>query len=420
MSPEHEADARPRVPFPSAGEPFAQFAYYRERYPAHFSPIPGGPEAWILTRHADCRKLFGESATTKDLPRAAACLDHMGSQTLESADDPAMADMVNSDDPVHARLRRAVAGAFSQRRIAALRPRVEAVASDLVAHLLTVGPADLMADFAYPLPITVISELLGLPDHDADAFKEWAITIVDADGDEVDAADGALTDYMDDVIRHKRARPGDDLLSEIAHADTWPAERALTNTEIVSMAVLLLFTGFTTTANLIGSGVLALLDHPGEMARLRHNPGLLRTGIDELIRFTAPLQLSTFRCTTSRYAAGGTIIPAGSVLLANITSANRDPAAFPDPECLDLLRDARAHLSFGHGVHRCLGAPLARAEGEIAIRVLLAGLPELRLAVPRDALEWRPAGFMRGLRSLPVTFATDAGIHRRPLAGPSS
>jgi cytochrome P450 len=394
----------PNVPFPGDGEPFAQFADYRDRYPAHFSQIPGGPEAWVLTRHADCRRLFGEhTATTKDLQRAAACMDTVGYQTLDSADDPSMADMVNSDNPIHARLRRAVAGAFSRSRIDSLRPRVEAIARDLVSPLLADGHAELMADFAYPLPITVACELLGLPDRDAGLFKEWAITIVDSEGDEVDAADEALRDYLDAAIRQKRAHPGDDLLSEIAHADTWPADRALTYTEIVSMAVLLLFTGFTTTANLIGSSVLALLDHPGEMVLLRQDPGLLSTGIDELIRFTTPLQVSTFRCTTDRYAVGDTTIPAGSVLLANITSANRDPAMFGDPERLDLRRDATAHLSFGHGLHYCLGAPLARMEGEIAIRVLLREAHEVRLAVPRDALDWRPAGFMRGLRSLPVT-----------------
>jgi cytochrome P450 len=267
---------------------------------------------------------------------------------------------------------------------------------------------DLLDGYARPLPITVICELLGIPV--ADRGWIWAaVTDYGKGGEELLRVPRELAGYFTGLIAAKRADPGNDLLSALvlAHdnADVDGAEAALTTVELLSAAYHLVMAGFDTTVNLIASGTLALLAYPGEMARLRQDPSLLPAAVEELLRFANPVNHVTARFTTEDLAIGDVVIPAGEQVLIAISSANRDPAQFPDPNRLDLSRDTSGHVAFGHGIHYCLGAPLARMEAEVALGALFARFPEISLAVSPKELRWRPVSLMNGLESLPVRLA---------------
>jgi cytochrome P450 len=319
-------------------------------------------------------------------------------------------DLLHNDPPDHTRLRRLVSGAFTRRRVDALAPRIQQIADglldDLTGALAEHGEADLIAAFAYPLPITVIGELLGVPAHDQAGFQGWSTTVAGgaAAGRQawVEAAT-ALVGYVRELVAAKRARPGDDLMSALVAARDG-ADR-LTEDELTSMVFLLLIAGHETTVNLIGNGMYTLLTHPDRHALLLAEPERLPATIEELLRFDGPVQVATFRWTSVPVQIGDTVIPAGEVVIPGLLAANRDPAAAADPDVFDPTREADVvgHLAFGHGVHHCLGASLARLEGRVALGSLLARLPDLRLAVPVAELRWRPSVLMHGLATLPVT-----------------
>jgi len=247
----------------------------------------------------------------------------------------------------------------------------------------------------------VICELLGVPEADRPDVQRWSAELFAAGQPErIDAASHAMAEYMTGLIAAKRLQPGEALLDHlIAVRD---GEDRLTEGELVSLAVLLLVAGHETTTNFIGNALLALLQHPADLERLRSNPDRLPGALDELLRYDSPVSTATFRYTTEAVTLGGTAIPAGVPVLVAIGAANRDPERFPSPDQLDLERDAVGHLSFGHGIHRCVGAPLARAEGELALRAILARFPDVRLAVPPEQLIWRPTRLVHGLAALPV------------------
>jgi cytochrome P450 len=299
--------------------------------------------------------------------------------------------------------------AFTPRRAGQLRPRTKEIATGLLGEMVARGDVvDLLDGYARPLPITVICELLGIPV--ADRGWIWAtVTDYGKGGEELQRVPRELAAYFTGLIAAKRAEPGDDLLSALvlAHdnADEDGAEVTLTTVELLSAAYHLVMAGFDTTVNLIASGTLALLTHPGEMARLRQDPSLLPAAVEELLRFANPVNHVTARFTTEDLPIGDVVIPSGEQVLIAISSANRDPAQFPDPNCLDLGRDTSGHVAFGHGIHYCLGAPLARMEAEVALGTLFARFPELSLAVPPQELRWRPVSLMNGLESLPVRLA---------------
>jgi cytochrome P450 len=316
-------------------------------------------------------------------------------------------DLLHSDPPDHTRLRRLVSGAFTRRRVDALAPRIQQIADglldDLTAALAEHGEADLITAFAYPLPIAVIEEMLGVPAHDRAGFRRWSTTV--ASGSAVDppqwvAAATALVGFVRDLVAAKRAQPADDLMSALVAARDG-ADR-LTEDELTSMVFLLLVAGHETTVNLIGNGVYTLLTHPGGRALLQAEPERLPATIEELLRFDGPVQVATFRWTSAPVSIGGTVIPAGEIVVPGLLAANRDPARIAEPAVFDPTRDPTApHLAFGQGVHHCLGAALARLEGRIALGSLLARLPDLRLAVPVADLRWRPSVLMHGLAALP-------------------
>jgi cytochrome P450 len=319
--------------------------------------------------------------------------------------------LLNIDPPDHARLRRLLQKAFTPGRAGQLRPRAKEIAASLLDEMAARGDVvDLLDGYARPFPITVICELLGIPV--ADRGWIWAaVTDYGKGEEELQRVPRELGAYFTGLIAAKRAQPGDDLLSALVvahdnasrpdagHADT------LTSTELLSAAYHLVMAGFDTTVNLIASGTLALLTHPGQMTRLRQDPALLPAAVEELLRFTNPVNHVPARFTTEDLPIGDVVIPAGEWVLIATSSANRDPAQFPGPDRLDLGRDTSGHVAFGHGIHHCLGAPLARMEAGVALSALLARFPRISLAVPPQELRWRPVSLMNGLESLPVRLA---------------
>ncbi|MEV8315031.1 cytochrome P450 [Streptomyces sp. NPDC059900] len=362
-------------------------------------PVPsgaGGSPGYLVTGHAEAREALNDARLSKN---TGAFFAGKGSRRRLH---PAVAQsMLASDPPQHTRLRKLVTRAFTTGAVRELRPFIARVTDDLL-HQWPVGERfDLVAGLAVPLPVIVICELLGVPQTDRSDVRRWSAELFAAgEPDVIDAASHALADYMTSLIAAKRRNPGSTLLDRLISARD--GDDHLSEDELVSLAVLLLVAGHETTTNALGNAVLTLLQHPAERERLRADPDSVPSALDELLRFDSPVSTATFRFTTQAITLGGTDIPAGAPVSIALGAANRDPARFPAPDLLDLDRDAAAHLSFGHGIHRCVGAPLARAELEIALRAVLTRFPGIRLAVPADQLLWRRTRLVRGLTSLPV------------------
>ena len=375
-------------------DPYSVHARLRARRPVTPVVLPGGTGTWLITGYAEARAALADPRLSKHMPGW-----HPEPDSIFAALD---LHMLNSDPPDHERLRKLVNKAFTARRVQRLRPRISAITAGLLEDMSTRTEADLLASFAFPLPITVICELLGIPAGDRDDFRTWSATIVsNAAAPEVFQAHAtAMARYFVALLAAKRREPGDDLLSALIAARD--EEDSLSENELVSMAFLLLVAGHETTVNLIASGVLALLLNPAELARLRAEPALIGGAVEELLRYVNPVNHTTFRCAAEPVEIGGVRISRGDPVLVALSGANRDPARFGDPDRLDLGRDSAGHLAFGHGIHYCLGAPLARLEAEIAVSALLARFGSISLAVPAESLRWRPSTLIHGLESLPV------------------
>ncbi|WP_059006591.1 cytochrome P450 family protein [Streptomyces specialis] len=373
--------------------------YARLRSTGPVQPLPGGSggrQSYVVTGHAEARQALADPRLSKDTGAFFA-----GRPSRRRLHPAVSRNMLACDPPEHTRLRRLVTKAFTSGSVNAMRPYIEQLTDSLLDQWPVGGKVDLVAGLAVPLPVTVICELLGVPEADRPDVKRWSGELFAAgDPETIDAASHEMATYMTGLIASKRRQPGNALLDElIAVRD---GGDHLSEAELVSLAILLIVAGHETTTNLIGNATLALLQHPAELARVRRDPSLIGDCLDELLRYDSPLSTATFRYTTEAVTLGGTDIPAGSPVLVAPGAANRDPERFPSPDELDLARDATGHLSFGHGIHRCLGAPLARAESEIALRAVLTRFPALRLAVPPDQLQWRRTRLMRGLASLPL------------------
>jgi cytochrome P450 len=372
-------------------DPHTAHALLRDAYPAAPVVMPRGNRAWMITGYEDVRAALADPRLLKD------------ARKLPGGQPGALGShMLSTDPPDHARLRRLVAAAFTARRVEELRPRITAITTGLLDALEGRESADLVSDFAFPLPVTVICELLGVPPGDRADFGAWTGTVLSSTSPPaaVQAAADAMIGYFTSLIASRRERPADDMISALIQARD--SHDRLSEHELTSMLFLLLVAGHETTVNLIASGVLALLTHPPELARLRADPSLLPAAVEELLRFTSPVNHATFRFTGCPVAVGNVLIPEGQTVVAAIASANRDPARFGSPEELDLCRDSGGHLAFGHGIHYCLGAPLARLEAVIAFGSLLSRFGGLALAVPEESLRWRESSLIRGLESLPV------------------
>ncbi|MFC9701577.1 cytochrome P450 [Streptomyces sp. NPDC056943] len=374
--------------------PYPYYAKLRASGPVHEVRMPDGYQFWLVVGHEEGRAAFAD-------PRLAKSPSVIGIRPPE--EDVIGVHLLAADAPDHTRLRRLVTGVFTGRRVEALRPRIERLTGELADAMEPAGRADLVDAYAFPLPITVICELLGVPAEDRDTFRNWSNELVTPAGE--DGYLGALEGfggYLDGLIEDKRAAgPADDLLSGLIAARAEDGDR-LSGPELRAMAYLLLIAGHETTVNLISNTVRNLLTHPEQLAALRADPGLLDGAIEESLRYDGPVETSTFRFTREPVTIGGTEIPAGASVLVAIGALDRDPARFPDPDRFDIRRDTRGHLAFGHGLHYCLGAPLARLEGRIALRTLLDRFPRLELDPEGDPWEWVPGLLIRGVRQLPV------------------
>ncbi|MFG1925885.1 cytochrome P450 [Cryptosporangium sp. NPDC048952] len=383
-------------------DPHADYATLREERPTSRVITPMGSEVWLVTRYADVRAALADPALHKDNAEFRALMEARYGPTRRSLQDAINEHMLAADPPDHTRLRKLVGKAFTGRAIAAMRPRIEEIAAELLDEM-EAGPdrVDLLDAYAFPLPITVICELLGVSMNDRDDFRKWSNTLLQsADLEGQAAAARSLAIYLTSLVDERRAHPTDDMLGAIVAASV--DSDKLSRTEAISMAFLLLIAGHETTVNLIGTGTYGLLQNPLQLSALRADPSLVPGAVEEFLRWDGPVHLATVRFTASPTVIGGVSIPAGEIVLVSLTSANRDPSRWPDADRLDVRRQPTGHLAFGHGIHHCLGAPLARLEGEVAFRGLLSRFPGLALDTDPSLLTWRPSNLIRALDRLPV------------------
>jgi len=382
-------------------DPYPFYRRLREEDPVHQSPLG----IWVLTRYDDTVMVLRDPRFGRE-----GMAELMEARLGVPARPANTRDMLFRDPPDHTRLRALVSRAFTPRVVEAMRPHIQEIVDGLLDAVESARGMDVIEDLAYPLPVTVICEMLGVPTADQAVFKQWSADIarsLDAAilpaGSEVitrgQEAGDALREYFRSLIAVRRKRPQPDLLSALIAAEEQGDK--LSEPELVATCSLLLIAGHETTVNLIGNGVLALLRHPAELRALADDPALIQTGVEELLRFDGPVQ-RTGRMTMADVAIGSRQIPKGSIVAAVIGAANRDPAHFPDPDRLDVARRENRHIAFGFGIHFCLGAPLARIEGQVAIGTLLRRWRALKLV--SDTPEWRESSVLRGLKTLPVTF----------------
>ena len=386
-------------------DPHGFYARLRATAPVHRVALPGQQTAWLVTRYDDVAAVLKDGRLAKDPTNALSDEQRAKQPWMPGFLKPLTRNMLDLDGADHARLRALVHKAFTPRLVEQLRDRVQVLADDLLDAAPDPGRLELIRDYARPLPVAVISDLLGVPEADRRQFHRWSRRIVGlTSARDLAAALPAIWSFMRFLRRLcalRRADPQDDLLTALLRAEE--AGDTLSEDELLAMVFLLLVAGHETTVNLIGNGALALLEHPDQLASLRADPGLGKAAIEELLRFTSPVEVATQRYAREPLAIAGVAIPRGGQVLAVLGSANRDERQFDRPGLLDLVRAPNRHLAFGQGAHYCLGAPLARLEGQIAIATLLRRAPDLRLAVPPAALRWRKGLFLRGLERLPLT-----------------
>lgn len=389
-------------------DPYAYFRHLRAVDPVHWNPLF---KTWIVSPFDDVRAILLDAerySSDRISPWFRGKLSPADQRLLAPTYRLLMGWMVFNDPPDHTRLRRAVHRVFTPRRVLLLRDRVEEVSRELIGGLRGRGEIDLLADYAYHMPAMVIAELLGVPPADREVFKAWSeklaaiILRVESEGRFEDAQDGLmeLEGYFLKLIDRYRREAGDNLLSALIHA---PADEALGPDELTAMCILLLFAGHETTTNQIANGTVALLEHPEQFELLRAEPGWAPNAVEECLRYAGPVKM-TVRVLTADVELHGRRMRAGQRVLLTVAGANRDPARYTelDPEVFDITREDTAHLTFGHGIHFCLGGQLARLETEIALRDIVREFPALRLAAEPERLPWSPTVFVRGMRSLPV------------------
>ena len=381
-------------------DPYPTYHRLRAEDPVHHNPLG----FWVLTRYEDVVAALRDPRLGKEAI-ASFVAARFGTPI------PAVGlSMLDRDPPDHTRLRGLVSKAFTPRVVEGLRPHIQSIVDGLLARVEGRHSMDLIEEFAYPLPVIVICQMLGVPVEDRDQFRQWGLDIArgldtimlppDSEvGQRSTAARRALADYFRALIAERRASPRGDMLSDLIAAEE--AGDKLSVDELLATCILLLVAGHETTVNLIGNGTLALLRHPDQRQRLREDPGLIESAVEELLRYDGPVQ-RTARIPSEDLTIGARTIPKGELVMPFIGAADRDPAQFPEPDQLDIGRADNRHIAFGWGIHFCLGAPLARLEGQIAIGTLVERLPKLELATDRPA--HRPSLTLRGLSSLPVSF----------------
>ncbi|MDR7300552.1 cytochrome P450 family protein [Haloactinomyces albus] len=383
-------------------DPHVRYAQMRADAPAQRVVTVAGMPVWVVTRYAEAKMALADPRFSKDFQRMRGLLDSQvqpGQSRPEFADS-IQAHMLNMDPPDHTRLRKLVMKAFTPRRVEALRPRIEEITAELLDDMADRSEVDLLDAFAFPLPIRVICELLGIPEDRRDEFRTWSNTLVGSDPDAAQQAAGAMAAYLIELIEQKRRQPAEDLITGLIEASE-DADR-LSEQELISMVFVLLVAGHETTVNLIGNGVLALLRNPEQFAAVRADLEQVPAVIEETLRYDGPVNLATLRFTAETVRLGDVEIPEGELVLVSLSSANRDEDKYPRAQEFDPDRSTTGHLAFGHGIHFCVGAPLARLEGQIAMRRLIERFPNLSSAVAADDVQWRFSTLMRGLETLPV------------------
>ena len=384
--------------------PFPTFAAMREAAPLYAHQAPNGGTVWYITRYDDVMAVLKDNDHfVKDARNIGAAPG--ATHPASTANQAINQNMLFSDPPDHLRLRALVNQAFTSRRVERMAGQVQVAADDLLDQVRDQGEQDLIAVYAFPLPVIVICDMLGIPAVDRDEVSDWSQAIISPGRHHLTFSARrrrvrAFVDYVRQLLAERRQTPGDDLITALVQADQ--AGDRLSEEELSSMVALLLVTGHETTVNLIGNGLLALLQHPDQLALIKQDPALLENAIEELLRYDGPVETSTTRWARDDVKFRGHLIRRGDVVRVVLTSANRDAAHFDEPDRLDVTRDANRHLAFGHGIHYCLGAPLARLEGRIALETLFRRLPNLRLSIPANQLQWRSGVLFRGLERLPV------------------
>ena len=385
----------PVSPADPAPEVFAQLKIC----PVAQGELPDGSTAWLVGGYEQVRQVLIN-------PRFSRALAAAPGRSRQGFELSAADSIIGMDPPEHTRLRKLVASAFTARRVEAMRPRVAAIVDGLIGGFITrPQPADLMTSFSGPLPVRVICELLGVPTADMDKFRTWSATLIgdwERDSGEILTALAETYEYFAELITIRRTRPDDDLLSALIAARD--SGDRLSEAELTNLACTILVAGYETTAHHISLSLLALLDHPAQMARLRADPRLIPGAVEELVRYVRIGVLPLARVTTEDVELGGVTIPAGEVVLPMTMAANRDPSVFSEPDRFDISRAPASHLGFGSGAHHCLGAQLARVELQEALRGLVTRLPGLALAVPPADLRFKPGMAIHNLRSLPITW----------------
>jgi cytochrome P450 len=384
--------------------PFPMYSELRKNDPVHRFLLPSGQFAWIVSRYEDAAEILQDSRFVTNSPYsdndAGAGPPHQEiiSRNLLS---------VKPED--HRRLRRLIQKAFTPRMIERLRGRIEDISNELLAVIQTksIREMDLIEDYAFPLPIIVICEMLGVPVEDQDKFREWSNTIMEGVNNtdlnqKSDEAMALFVDYLQSLITKRRLDLQEDLISDLISVEE--DGDVLSEQELYALVFVLIIAGHETTVNLIGNGMLALLNNPDQKQMLLEDPELIQPAIEEILRYNGPAEVSNIRWATEEVEFGGKHIQQGDMLFVSFSSANRDPQQFPDPDTFDITRKVNNHIAFGKGIHYCLGAPLARLEGEIAISTLLRQMPNIQLKISEEFMEWRSGMIIRGLKELPVVF----------------
>ena len=398
-------EKNPNSPFAEAAyntNPYPTYAAMRKETPVYKTILPGGVEVYVATRYQDVQAGLKDARLVKNIHNAR-------SESLPGQPGSAMVNagnMLKADPPEHTRLRSLTNEAFKPKYINQMRGHIEEIANQLLDKVQAAGKMDVIADFAFPLPITIISEMMGVPNHDYQKFGKWSSDLITSgilssenpmSGKEFMELGG----YVRGLVDEHRKQPREDIISQLINAEE--SGDQLNDMEVMTTIILLLIAGHETTVNLIGNGMAALLQQPAQLEKLKQEPKLIKPAVEEMLRYVNPVQF------VNRYASediemGGEKIPRGAHILLALAAADHDPDFASDPEKLNITRDEARHLAFGQGIHYCVGAPLARLEGEIAFTALLKRMPDIRLAVAPDQLKWRPALELRGLQSLPVTF----------------
>lgn len=391
--------------------PFPLLAQLRSLSAVMPFPFPlGDQQAWIVTRMEEAVRVLKEHAHFTVDPSSIGVNGFFGRNAATSSDAPTFftsQSMLTVDEPDHRRLRQLVSKAFTPRYIESLRPRVQEIADALLDRVQAQGQMEIVKDYAFPLPINVIAEMLGIPQDDWAQIRVWSQALaqglgIGGYGPGVGEHMQAFGKYTAHLVAEKRQHPGDDLISQMITIEE--AGDRLSEAELLSTITLLIFAGHETTSNLIATGTLMLLDHPDQLERLKADPGLAQTAVEELLRFNGPATIAGPRFAREDIELGGQQIKRGDVIFPVLLSANHDESKFTDPEELEIARTLNRHVAFGQGIHICLGAPLARLEGDIAFTTLLRRMPNLRLAVPRESITWNFSLNSRSLDSLPVAF----------------